>query len=139
MAIAAWPGPNPYGIDIHMRMPMARFFAQPHKDAELALAVRLLGHRTAIDLEILDALVGQPLRYSALQDLMPGRNDTVLNRALARLGRDGLVQQRLDLRQRHRLYGLTVLGKLVLYRVQQMRPVQQSIEAYRRGLASQAA
>lgn len=139
MDATASPSPKPYGIDIRMRMLMPAFFAQPAKDAELALAVRLLGHRTAIDLELLDSLVGQPMRYAALQDLLKGRNDTVLNRALSRLTREGLVQQRLDVRHRHRVYGLTALGKLVLYRVQQMRPVQQSIDAYRRGLAAQAA
>jgi DNA-binding HxlR family transcriptional regulator len=120
-------------------MSMSGFFALPAQDAELGLAVRLLGHGSRLDLEVVDSLVGHPQRYSDLQKLLQGRNDTVLNRALARLREEGLIQQRLDVRNRAKLYSLTALGKLVLYRVQQMRPHHESIEAYQRGQAAHAA
>lgn len=130
---------NAYGYDIHICMSMPGFFAQPQKDAELAIAVRLLGHESSLDLEIVDSLVGTPQRYADLQGLLGGRNDNVLNRALARLRDDGVIQQRLDLRAKTKLYALTALGKLVMYRVQQMRPHAQSIDAYVRGsVASEA-
>lgn len=130
---------NAYGYDIHICMLMPDFFALPSKDAELAIAVRLLGHESSLDLDIIDRLVGQPQRYADLQKLLNGRNDTVLNRALARLREEGLIQQRLDVRARAKLYGLTGLGKLVVYRLQQMRPHHESIEAYKRGQAANSA
>ena len=120
-------------------MLMAEFFATPDKDAELAIAVRLLGQESGLDLEILDSLVGRPQRYADLQDLLKGRNDTVLNRALSRLRDEGVIQQRLEVRTRTKLYGLTALGKLVIYRLQQMRPHHESIEAYERGNAAHSA
>lgn len=117
-------------------MLMPGFFAQPPKDAELGMAVRLLGHESSLDLEIVDRLVGRPQRYADLQKLLEGRNDTVLNRALARLREEGIIQQHLDVRHRVKLYALTPLGKLVIYRLQQMRPHHESIEAYERGHAA---
>jgi DNA-binding HxlR family transcriptional regulator len=119
-------------------MSMPGFFALPAKDAELALAVRFLGHESRLDLDIVDSLVGHPQRYADLRKLLEGRNDTVLNRALARLREEGLIEQRLDVRARAKLYGLTALGKLVIYRLQQMRPHHESIEAYERGHAAHA-
>ena len=118
---------------------MAKPLVLPRPDEELALAVRLLGHDSALDLQILDALVGRPQRYSELQELLAGRNDTVLNRAIARLRSETLIQQHLDLAARQRQYQLTSLGKLVLYRLQQMRPHHDSIAAYERGQAAQSA
>ncbi|MEO6665493.1 MAG: winged helix-turn-helix transcriptional regulator [Nitrospiria bacterium] len=120
-------------------MLMSGFFALPTKDAELVMAVRLLGHESSLDMDIIDSLVGHPQRYSDLQKLLKGRNDTVLNRALARLRGDGLIQQHIDVRNRVKLYGLTALGKLVVYRLQQMRPHHESIEAYERGHAADSA
>lgn len=112
------------------------FFAQPAPDAELAIAVRLLQQENGLDLRVLDALVGRPQRYAELRPLLEGRNDTVLNRALARLRDEGVIEQRLELGTKQKLYALTALGKLVLFRVQQMRPHHESIEAYRRGEAA---
>lgn len=118
---------------------MPGFFALPAPDAELALAVRLLDGDSNLDLRILDRLVGEPQRYTALKPALNGRNDTVLNRALARLRASGLIVQRLDLQNRQKMYGLTTLGKLVLYRVQQMGPHHESISAYERGNTAPAA
>ncbi len=115
---------------------MSDFFAQPGKDAELALAVRILGHDTSLDFDIVDALVGQPARYGDLKPLLEGRNDNVLNRALARLRDDGIIEQRLDLAEKTRVYALTALGKLVYGRVQQMRPYHEGIAALGRGHAA---
>lgn len=115
---------------------MPGFFALPPKDAELGMAVRLLGRESGLDLDIVDSLVGHPQRYADLQKLLKGRNDTVLNRALTRLREEGLIQQRVDVPNRTKLYGLTALGKLVVYRLQQMRPHHESIEAYERGHAA---
>lgn len=115
------------------------FFGQPSPDAELALAVRLLDHETSLDLDIVDALVGQPKRYGELKPLLAGRNDNVLNRALRRLGDEGLIEQRLDLAAKQRVYGLTALGKLVFSRIQQMRPYHDGIQAYQRGQAAASA
>lgn len=112
---------------------MSAFFGQPAKDAELALAVRLLDHETDLDFAIVDRLVGEPARYADLRGLLRGRNDTVLTRALSRLRDEGLIEQRLDLEGRARLYALTALGKLVYARIQQMRPYREGIDALLRG------
>lgn len=118
---------------------MPPFFGQPAPDEELAIAVRLLDHPTGLDLRILDALVGQPQRYSELRPLLDGGNDNTLNRALERLRDEGTIEQRLDLQRRQKVYALTALGKLVLFRVQQMRPHHESIHAYQRGQAADSA
>jgi DNA-binding HxlR family transcriptional regulator len=115
---------------------MSEFFAVPRKDAELALAVRLLDHDTSLDLDVVDALVGQPLRYTDLKPLLRGRSENVLNRALTRLRDEGLIEQRLDLIGKTRVYALTTLGKLVFSRIQQMRPYHEGIQALRRGHAA---
>ena len=91
-----------------------------------------------IPIRMLMAVVGQPLRYNQLQGLLGDRNDNALTRCLTWLRNEGLLQQRLDLRGQARTYGLTALGKLVLYRVQQMTPHHQSIQAYQRGQAAKA-
>lgn len=113
-----------------------RFFALPGPDTELAIAADLLHDRRRLDLRILDEVVGRPRRYSELQPLLDGANDNTLNRALLRLREDGVIDQRLDVRARTRSYHLTALGKLVVYRLQQMGPVHLAIDAYKRGQAA---
>ena len=117
-----------------------RFFALPAKDAEHGLALRLLAHDSSIDLDVVDALVGHPQRYSDLKRLLHDRDDKVLDRALARLRGEGIIQQGYDVPSKQKRYGLTAIGKLVVYRVQQLRPPHEAIEAYRRAQdAAQAA
>lgn len=112
---------------------MTNFFALPRRDQELAIAVRVLDHESSLDLDILHALVGEPKRYTDLKPFLKGRNDTVLNRALIRLRDDGVIEQRLDVARKQRIYGLTELGKLVYARIQQMRPYHDGIRALQRG------
>lgn len=107
----------------------------PEPDIEYKLAARLLGKRDDLDLKILESLVGRPRRYSELKPLLKGRRDHVLTKSLQRLRRDGVIDQGLDLQQDdpERYYSLTNLGVLAVFRVHEMRPVQESIEAARRG------
>lgn len=117
----------------------ATFFALPHKNAEHALALKLLARESELDLGIIDSLVGRPQRYSDLSPLLKGRNDKVLDRALARLQNDGLIQQGYDLPSKQKRYSLTAIGKLVLYRVQQLRPFEENLQAYRQAQAASEA
>lgn len=115
---------------------MDGFFAQPGKDEELAIAVRILSHETDVDWRVLDLLVGEPRRYADLRSAIGDRNDTVLTRSLARLRDDGVIEQRFQLASKQSEYRLTALGKLVVYRVQQMRPHHESIKAFQHGRAA---
>ncbi len=112
------------------------FFALPTKNAEHALALQLLGRESELDLDIVDSLVGQPQRYSDLKPLLKGRDDKVLDRALARLQHDGLIQQGYDPSSKQKRYALTAIGKLVLYRVQQLRPYEENLKAYQEARAA---
>lgn len=113
---------------------MSEFFALPERDVEYSLAIRLLDQDPPLDRRILEDLVGQPKRYTDLKPLLGDRNDNVLTKALKRLRDDGLIQQGVDLDQDQRVYRLTELGKLTLFRLHEMVPHRQSIEAYERGL-----
>src|ERR1041385_8703629 len=115
---------------------VAEFFALPPPDVEYRIAARLLNQEPPLDRQILEELVGRPSRYSELQRLLEGRNDNVLNKALARLREEGVIQQGVDLEQKQRTYGLTALGKLVVFRLHEMVPHRQSIVAYERGVAA---
>ncbi|HEX9816756.1 MAG TPA: winged helix-turn-helix transcriptional regulator [Candidatus Thermoplasmatota archaeon] len=55
-------------------------------------AVRLLAGNP-LDIQILEALIGRPRRYSELQPLLKGKSDVVLNRALDRLLEADLVDR----------------------------------------------
>jgi DNA-binding HxlR family transcriptional regulator len=112
------------------------FFALPPKNAEHAIAIQLLGQESALDLDIVDALVGQPKRYSDLRHLLKGKDDKVLDRALARLQDHAIIQQGYDVQSKQKRYSLTTIGKLVLYRVQQLRPYEESLDAYRKARAA---
>ena len=115
---------------------MSDFFALPAQDAEHAIALRILSHDSTIDMDIMDALVGQPQRHADLKRLLHGRNDKVLDRALGRLRQEGVIQQGYDVPSKQKRYALTTIGKLVLYRIQQLRPSHESVEAYRRAMAA---
>lgn len=110
----------------------------PEPDIEYRLAHKLLGARSDLDRRVLGALVGHPQRFSELKHLLDGRKDANLTQALARLQRDGLLRTRMDARTKPviKTYELTQLGALVVFRIAQMSPVHESIEAYRRGQAA---
>jgi DNA-binding HxlR family transcriptional regulator len=110
----------------------------PPKDLEYKLAVRLLNQEPALDRRIVEALVGRPARYRDLRPLLGGRNDNVLTKALARLRTEGVIKQGLILDTKERKYALTELGKLVVFRLHEMVPHRESIEAYERGVKASA-
>lgn len=111
------------------RMPL------PEPGVEYKLAARLLGKQDDLDLRILESLVGHPHRYTDLKPLLRGRGDHTLTKALERLRRDGMVDQGFDLAGTHpeRYYALTRLGVLVVFRIHEMVPVHESLQAAQRG------
>ncbi len=115
---------------------MPELFALPARDIEYRTAARLLNQEPPLDREIVEALVGRPSRYSELQPLLRGRNDNVLNKALARLRDEGVIQQGVDIERNHKTYSLTTLGKFVIFRLHEMVPHHDSILAYQRGAAA---
>lgn len=117
---------------------MAETWGLPARDEEFRLALRLLDQTPPLDREIVEKLVGQPCRYRDLRPLLAGRNDNVLNKALARLRGDGIIKQGFDAGSGDKRYTLTELGKLVVFRLHEMVPHRQSIEAYERGLKASA-
>lgn len=112
------------------------FFALPPKNAEHALALQILAQESTLDWDIVDALVGQPQRYSDLRPLLRGRDDKVLDRALSRLQDHGIIQQGYDVSSKQKRYALTAVGKLVLYRAQQLRPYEENLEAFEKARAA---
>lgn len=112
-------------------------FDLPAADVEYRLAVRLLAQDPPLDRQIIEALVGAPRRYRDLKALLQGRRDHVLTKALARLRSDGVVKQGVVLDAgNERVYALTELGKLVVFRLHEMVPHAESIAAYERGRAA---
>ncbi len=114
---------------------VAEAFDLPSRDVEYELALRLLNQDPPLDRRILEDLVGQPKRYSDLKPLLGDRNDNVLTKALRRLRDEGTIQQGVDLDQNQRTYRLTELGKHVVFRLHEMVPHWESIQAYERGKA----
>lgn len=110
----------------------------PEDDIEFKLAHKILGKDNPLDKEILLSLVGEPHRYSDLKPLLGDKRDHNLTMALDRLRDDGLVRKRSDLREDPPVdrWRLTELGKLVVFQMIRMGPVQDSIEAYLRGRPS---
>ncbi len=106
----------------------------PEPDLEYKLAVRLLHQESSFDREILETLVGQPRRYRGLKPLLHGRNDNVLNKALTRMRNEGTIKQGIDAKTGERRYALTELGKLVVFRLHEMVPHHESIQAYQKGV-----
>lgn len=109
-------------------------WALPERDVDYRLALRLLQQEPPLNREVMETLVGRPCRYRDLKPLLKGRNDNVLNKALARLRGEGLIKQGLDLKSAERRYALTELGKLVVFRLHEMIPHHESIQAYERGV-----
>lgn len=112
-------------------------FGVPERDVEYRIALRLLNQDPPFDRRILEDLVGQPKRYSELKPLLGDRNDHVLTKALNRLREEGVIQQGVDLDRDQRVYHLTELGKLALFRMHEMVPHAESIRAYERGRDAQ--
>lgn len=114
---------------------MSEDMALPEPNIEYRLAAALLGKKDDLDRRIVEALVGQPKRYSDLKVFLKGRRDHVLTKALARLRKNGLIDQGFDLAddRPERYYALTHLGVLAVLRMHEMKPVHESIHAARRG------
>lgn len=104
------------------------------EDHEYKVALDLL-NRDPLDLQVLEDLMGQRKRYSELKHLLKGRRDDVLTKSLRRLQNFGAIQAGLTQDLKHKTYGLTALGKLVIFRVHEMIPHHRSIEAYERARA----
>ena len=118
---------------------MPELFPLPAEDVEYSLAVRLLAQDPPLDREVLEALVGAPKRYRDMKELLKGRNDNVLTKSLARLRGGGCIKQGIDLDAKgEKTYSLTELGKLAVFRLHEMVPHAQSIQAYQRGVAASA-
>lgn len=107
----------------------------PAQDVEYRLAHALLGGTNALDRDILTALVGRPKRYSELKPLLGEKGENNLTMAIERLRRDGMIAQTVSARKRPivKSYQLTDLGVLVVFRMNQMIPAHDSIEALLRG------
>lgn len=107
----------------------------PEPDVEYRLAHALLGGTNRLDRDIVLALVGRPKRFSELKPLLGEKAENNLTMALDRLRRDGIIAQTVNARRRPpvRTYQLTDLGVLVVFRMNQMVPAHESIEALRRG------
>lgn len=96
---------------------------------ELDAAIHLLAGN-ALDLQILQRLVGRPHRFSELRASLPVKNDTDLTRALRRLLDMNLVDQRGDFRKDPvvRTYQLNPFGVSVLFTIARIQNVNQNIE-----------
>lgn len=110
----------------------------PSVDLEFRLALRLLEQEPPLDRQIVEKLVGEPQRYRALRTLLAGRNDNVLNKALARLRDEAIIKHGVDAESGEKRYALTELGKLVVFRLHEMVPHHESIQAYERGVKAPA-
>ncbi|MBW3582042.1 MAG: winged helix-turn-helix domain-containing protein [Euryarchaeota archaeon] len=110
----------------------------PEPDTEYALAVQLVAQPARTQLDILEALMGEPKTFSEIAPLLKGRNNNVLTKALRALRNKGLIQTGLRDDLKTKTYRLTSLGKLVILRSHEMIPHQESIEAYRRGVGASA-
>lgn len=110
----------------------------PRPDEEYRLAHKLLGKSNDLDRQILMALVSHPKRFSQLEPLLASKAKNNLTAALARLRRDGLIDQRIEARKKPPTsrYELTELGVLVVIRMNQMIPAHEAAEALRRGAAA---
>lgn len=110
-------------------------FPLPPPDVEFRLAHALLGGTNPLDREIVLSLVGRPKRYSELKPLLGEKAENNLTMALDRLRRDGILAQTVNARKRPvtKTYHLTDLGVLVVFRMNQMIPAHESVQALLRG------
>ncbi len=105
---------------------------------EYTLAVQLLAQPAKTQLQILEALMGEPKTFTQLKPVLRGRNNNVLTKSLRSLREKGMIQTGLQSDLKTKTYRLTSLGMLVILRCHEMIPHHQSIEAYRRGAKAKA-
>jgi DNA-binding HxlR family transcriptional regulator len=110
----------------------------PDKDVEYRHAVDLVSQSARTQLDILEALMGEPSTYTGLKEVLRGRNHNVLTKALRSLRDKGLIRHGLAADLESPVYALSELGKLVLLRSHEILPHRQSIEAYERGVRAAA-
>ncbi|HEV8359347.1 MAG TPA: winged helix-turn-helix transcriptional regulator [Candidatus Thermoplasmatota archaeon] len=112
----------------------------PPPDVEYLLAHRLLADRNPLRKSVVLELVGRPRRYGELRSALGIRSDNRLTRALRYLQEDGIVDQRMDLglKPGAMSYELSPLGRLVLIRMLQMIPAEDSARLLLRGKAASA-
>ena len=110
----------------------------PPPDVEYLLAHRLLADENPLRKAVLLELLGRPRRYGELREALHIRADNRLTRALRYLQEDGLIDQRVDPSQRPPAmsYELSPLGRLVLVRMLQMVPAEDSARLLLRGKAA---
>ncbi|MCA1813417.1 MAG: winged helix-turn-helix transcriptional regulator [Halobacteriales archaeon] len=113
----------------------------PPPDVEYLLAHRLLADPNALRRDVVLELVGRPCRYAELRDALKVKGDVKLTRALRHLEDDGIVDQRVDASRRPPVmsYELGPLGRLVLIRMLQMIPAEESARILLRGRAADRA
>lgn len=110
----------------------------PVPDVEYLLAHRLIADKNPLRKSVVLELLGRPRRYSELREALRVRGDNRLTRALRYLQVDGVVDQRVDASQRPPVpsYELSPLGRLVLVRMLQMIPAEESARLLLRGKAA---
>jgi DNA-binding HxlR family transcriptional regulator len=110
----------------------------PPPDLEYLLAHRLLSDRNPLRKSVVLELLGRPRRYGELREALEVRSENRLTRALRYLQEDGIVDQRADASQRPIVlsYELSALGRLVLIRMLQMTPAEDSARLLLRGKAA---
>lgn len=106
----------------------------PPEDYEYDAAMRLL-RGNPLDVRVLDAVVGQPRRYSELRPLLAGKADHNLTKALERLTRLGALSQRshAEAGKRTDVYALTSLGdaiRLAMAKLGSVHEMAQLARAY---------
>lgn len=113
----------------------------PPPDIEYLLAYRILSDSNSLPKSVLLELMGRPRRYSELRDILKVRNENQLTRALRYVKEDGLVYQRLDPSAGPGAfsYELGPLGRLVLIKLLQMLPAEESARILLRGKTAQEA
>lgn len=100
------------------------------------IALELLNQDPPLDLQVLEELMGERKRYSDLRRLLKGRSDYVLTKSLQRLQARGAIQAGLSPDLKTKTYGLTSLGKLIIFRVHEFKPIHKSIQAYKESQAA---
>jgi DNA-binding HxlR family transcriptional regulator len=110
----------------------------PPKDVEYLLAHRLLSDPNRLRKAVVLQLLGRPQRYGELRAALGIRSDNRLTRALRYLQEDGIVDQRVDASHRPPVlsYELSALGRVVLVRMLQMIPADDSARLLLRGKAA---
>jgi len=104
------------------------------EDAHLKLAYELTLQESGLGKLVLYNLLGRPRRYKELKELLGERRDHNLTVALQSLQRSGLIDRRTSARTRPvvHTYEITPLGIQVVLAMQTIRPLQESLEIFRK-------